>query len=530
MNEGESRLVAQYLQQITGGNYMERKHMNQIKEIIRRIQLGESERRIAQDLHISRPTVHKYHDMAKKAGFLEKKPELPGDEAIHKELGPGVKPPKVTSTVEPYRELVKDYLKQGVEMTAIWQRLRENYGYQGGYSSIRRFVAHLETQQPKAVVRVHSQPGEDLQVDFGTIGQLYDPVSQKVRTAYVFVATLCYSRHQYAELVFDQKIATWIGLHKRAFSFFGGVPRRVIPDNLKSAVMKALVHDPILGEAYRKLALHYDFLISPTIPHTPEHKGKVESGVHYVKRNFMAGQEFVDIQAANKHLRDWVMNTAGARQHGTTQEAPLHLFDQLEKQRLLPLPSAAFELLEIRPVKVHPDCHVTIAGSFYSVPYPLINQELTAHVSERFVEIYQGLELVSTHPRSTRPGQWLTRLEDYPPAKAAYLIRTPAYCKNLGARIGPSTLEVVEKLLNDRPLDRLRTVQAILRLEESVGAKRLEAACTRALYFGDIRYRQIKNILNAALDCEPLPERQLSLPLRSFAFARHQEEFWRANP
>jgi hypothetical protein len=223
------------------------------------------------------------------------------------------------------------------------------------------------------------------------------------------------------------------------------------------------------------------------------------------------------------------MNTAGVRHHGTTAEAPLHLFNSIEKERLLPLPIETFELLEIRPVNVHPDCHVNIAGSFYSVPFTLINQELTAHISERFVEIYKELELVSTHPRSTRPGQWQTRLEDYPPAKAAYLTRTPEYCKKLGAKVGPSTLKVVEKLLDDRPLDRLRTVQAILRLEESVGPKRLEAACARALYFGDIRYRQIKNILNAALDCEPLPETQLPLPLRNFTFARKQEEFWRAN-
>jgi transposase len=509
---------------------MERKHMNIIREIVRRVQLGESERRIAQDLQISRPTVHKYYEIAKRAGYLEEAAGLPGAEEIKKVLGPGVHPPKNVSSVEPYRETVKEYLKQGLEKTAIWQRLRENYGYRGGYSSIRRFVAQLEPRQPEAVVRVHSEPGEDMQVDFGSVGLLYDPVSKKMRTAYVFVATLCFSRHQYAELVFDQKIATWIGLHKRAFTFFGGTPRRIIPDNLKAAVLKALVHDPVLGEGYRKLALHYGFLISPTIPHTPQHKGKVESGVHYVKRNFMAGQEFVDILAANQHLRNWVMNTAGVRRHGTTSEAPLHLFHSIEKGRLLPLPVGPFELLEIRPVKVHPDCHVNIAGSFYSVPYPLINQELTAHVSERFVEIYQGTDLVATHPRSTRAGEWHTRLEDYPPAKAAYLTRTPDYCKKLGEQVGPSTLLVVEQLLDDRPLDRLRTVQAILRLEESVGPKRLEAACARALYFGDVRYRQIKNILNAALDCEPLPETQLSLPLRSFTFARKQEEFWRTTP
>jgi transposase len=500
--------------------------MHHIQDIVRRIQQGDSERRIAKDMQISRGTVHKYHEIAKEKGYLEKTDTQPSESELMEALGPGVQPPRQTSTVEPYREKIQDWVKQGVEMTAIWLRLQENFGYKGGYSSIRRFVHQLEPAESEAFVRVHTEPGEDMQVDFGSVGQLYDPVSKRLRTAFAFVATLGYSRHQYAELVFDQKVATWIALHKRTFAYFGGVPKRVIPDNLKAAVLKALVHDPILGEAYRRMALYYGFLVSPTIPYTPRHKGKVESGVHYVQRNFMAGQEFVDIHMGNLHLREWILNTAGVRKHGTTGEAPLHLFNENEKACLQPLPAEPFRLLEIRPVKVHPDCHVVITGSFYSVPFGYIGQELAAHVSENFVEIYKGLELVATHPHSTRAGQWHTRMDDYPPAKAAYLIRTPDYCRKLGAKIGPSTLNVVEQLLADRPLDQLRSVQAILRLEESVGSSRLEAACARAAYFGDVRYRQIKLILNAALDREPLPETQPSQPALSHAFARSGEEFF----
>jgi hypothetical protein len=155
---------------------------------------------------------------------------------------------------------------------------------------------------------------------------------------------------------------------------------------------------------------------------------------------------------------------------------------------------------------------------------------LAAHVSENFVEIYAGQALVTSHPRSTRAGQWQTRVEDYPPAKAAYLIHTPLYCKKLAAKIGPATQNVVEQLLADRPLDRLRSVQAILRLEESVGAKRLEAACARAAHFGDVRYRQIKLILNAALDREPLPESQPAKPAAHHTFARSGEEFFGRQP
>ena len=462
--------------------------------MIRRLQLGESERRIAVDMNLSLLTVRKYARLAKQNGYLEPGGQLPSDAELQVALGPGVQAPRQVSSVEPYRKQVEEWRRQGVEMTAIWQRLQENYGFKGAYGSVLRFVHRLEPKQPEALVRVHSEPGEDLQVDFGSVGMLYDPVTQHMRKAYVFVATLGYSRHQYAELVFDQKVGTWIALHKRAFEFFGGVPKRIIPDNLKAAVTKALVHDPVLGEAYRQLALHYGFLMSPTIPHTPQHKGKVESGVHYVQRNFIAGQEFLDILVANEHLLEWVLKVAGLRKHGTTAEAPLYLFNEFERAALRPLPAIPFQLLEIRTVKVHPDCHVVIAGSFYSVPFKYVGQALVAHVSEKLMEIYSGTELVSSHIRSTRPGQWHTHLKDYPPAKAAYLIRTPAYCRELAAKIGPSVQQVIEYLLADRPLDRLRTVQAILHLEESVGPKRLEGACARALYFGVLNYREIKKI------------------------------------
>ncbi len=505
---------------------MERLHMNHLRDLIHRLRTGESERRIAQDMQISRPTVHKYHLLAKREGYLDPERPLPDDSTLRQVLGPGPQPPKIASSLEPYREAVQSLLKQGVEMTAMWQRLKDNYGYTGSYSAVRRFVRHLEPETPEAYTRVHTAPGEELQVDFGAVGPLYNPATGRIRTAYAFVATLSFSRHQYAELVFDQKIATWIGLHRRAFEFFGGVVRRVVPDNLKAAVLEALVYDPVLGEAYRQMALYYGFLISPTRPATPRHKGKVENGVHYVQRNFMAGQEFADIHFANHHLLQWVLEVAGGRQHGTTHQPPLGLFRAVEQAALLPLPAEPFSLCEIRVVKVHPDCHVVIAGSYYSVPFSYVGQKLDAFVREQVVEIYQGQQLVATHVRCHQPGQWQTRLEHYPPHKAAYLQRTPDFCRQTAQQIGPATFQVVEILLSDRPLDRLRSVQAILRLQESVGPQRLEAACTRAVYYGDVNYRRIKAILNAALDREPLPD-NLAAPLAaSHTFARASTEFF----
>ena len=509
---------------------MERIHMNYIKDILYRLRSGQSERAIARDLGLSRPTVHRYKVMAKEKGFLDKEQELPDQKRLATVLGPAPQPPKSPSTLEGYAGVVERMLEQGVEMTAMWQRLREDHGYSGSYSSVRRFVRRLRPVDlsQEAVIRVHTEPGEEMQVDFGSVGKLFDPVSGGLRTAYVFVATLGYSRHQYAELVFDQKVITWIRLHRHAFEHFGGIPRRVKPDNLKAAVIKALVYDPVLGEAYRRMALHCGFLISPTAPGEPQQKGKVENGVHYVVRNFMAGQEFADIHCANQRLHKWVMQVAGLREHGTTHKAPLYLFEEYERTALQALPEKPYVLLEIRPVKVHQDCHVSIDGSYYSVPYIWVGKSLEAYIHENMVEIYAGCELVSTHVKLHQKGQWSTRIDDYPPFKAAYLTQTPQYCRQEAQRLGPATLQVVEHLLADRPLDRLRSVQAILHLEKSVGGKRLEAACARAIYFGDLRYRRIKDILNAALDCQPLPETPLETVRKEYAFARRPVEFFGA--
>jgi hypothetical protein len=286
------------------------------------------------------------------------------------------------------------------------------------------------------------------------------------------------------------------------------------------------VHDPILGEAYRRMAQHYGFLISPTRPYTARHKGKVESGVHYVQRNFIAGRQFLDIHVANERLQTWVAERAGTREHGTTHQPPLYLFNTYEQTALQPLPAEPFTLREVKPVTVHPDCHVSIDKSYYSVPYIYNGHTLDAYIGEQIVEIYQGLDLIATHERSLQPGEWHTRLEHYPEHKAAYLERTPTYCRQVAARLGPATQQVAETLLGDRPLYRLRSVQAILRLEETVGAERLEAACARALYFGDPSYRRIKAILNAALDREPLPEPAPPVFVQEHVFARSGAEFF----
>jgi transposase len=502
---------------------MEQLHMNDIRDINERVRRGQSDRGIAQDLHLSRVTVRKYRE-----AFAGAEGDAAVEQLLDELTSRDRRPAQTISSVEPYRAVVQDLLDRGVEVMTIYDRLRADYSYRGSYSAVRRFVNKLVPKTPDATVRVHTAPGEEAQVDFGAAGTFFDPASQRARPAYVFVMTLSYSRHQYAELVFSQKIPTWLALHRRAFQSFGGTVSRVVLDNLKAAVLEAALHDPVLGEAYRRFARHYGFLVSPNRPSTPEHKGKVESGVHFVKRSFLAGQEFADIRAANQRLAEWVRERAGTRQHGTTRQTPLALFER-ERPGLQPLPDVAFELTEIRLAKLHRDCHVAIDGSWYSAPYQYVSQRLEVYLFERVVQVFSGLHLLATHVRATAPGTWRTNPDHYPPEKAAYLERTPMFCREVAQRIGPATFDVVDTLLAERPLDRLRSVQAILRLTETVGKSRLEAACRRALHFGDIRYRRIKDILNTALDQQPLPELPGRPSQAAFTFARTPEELFGPN-
>lgn len=264
---------------------MELLHMYHIHEILHRGRNGASARRIAEDLGHSRSTVERYLAWGEAQGYLDRTQPLPAPEALVRVEGERVRPPHMTSTVEPYRPVVDALLDEGVELQAILQRLRANHGYTGSYSSVRRFVQRIRPQDPRVCVRVETSPGQQAQVDFGSAGRMVDPALGCPRPAYAFVMTLSWSRHQYVEFVFDQTIATWCRCHVQALLAFEGVPREIVIDNLKAAILTTALEDPVVSEAYRRLALYYNFLIHLCRPRTPQHKGKVENGVHSSRDN-----------------------------------------------------------------------------------------------------------------------------------------------------------------------------------------------------------------------------------------------------
>jgi transposase len=496
-----------------------RKETMEIREMLRQLRRGRSNRAVARALAIDRKTVATYRNWAQEQGLLEG--PLPPLSDLHRLLEETLQspaPPQNVSSVAPYEALVKQLRREGVEIAAIHERLKER-GYAGSYSSVHRFVRKLEPPEPEVTVRVETRPGEEGQVDFGYAGRMIDPETGQLRKTWVFVMTLSWSRHQYAEFVFDQKLETWLRLHRNAFDFFGGAPERVRIDNLKAGIAKVCWDMPEAQSSYRECAEHYGFLITPCYPRTPKHKGKVEQGgVHYVKRNFMGGRKPTTISQANRDVLRWVNTTAGNRIHGTTREKPLERF-KAEREMLHPLPRTPYDMAVWKRLKLHRDCYLVFDKAYYSAPFRLVGQELWARGGTREVQIYTSdYQLVATHQRAQRPGQRLTHADHLPPYKLPGLTLSREGCRERAAQVGPATHQVVDILLDHRPEDRLRTAGRVLKLGEQFGPQRLEAACRRALRFDDPAYMTIKLILQQRLEAEELPTTDPAPP--AFTFAR----------
>ena len=395
-----------------------------IQELLRQLRTGDSNRHIARQMRIDRRTLKRYRQWAQAHDLLTgPPPPLEELQALAEKTLSSSPPPQNISSVEPYRELVTQLVKENVEIAAIKCRLEER-GFDGSYSAVYRFVRTLQPRTPEAVVRVERQPGEEAQVDFGYAGRMLDPERDKLRRTWAFVMTLSWSRHQYVEFVLDQKVETWLRLHRNALSFFSGVPRRIVIDNLKTAILRAVQDDPHVQQSYRECAAHYGFLIAPCRVATPQHKGKVEQGgVHYVKRNFLGGREATTLAQANRDVLGWCNTTAGLRIHGTTKEQPLARFQEVEQARLQALPDTPYDMAVWKIAKLGRDCYVEFDKAYYSAPHRLITQDVCVCGGLQQVRIFTlDYKLIATHERAQKPGERKTHLDHLPPHKVPGLL------------------------------------------------------------------------------------------------------------
>lgn len=396
------------------------------------------------------------------------------------------------------KTIVESYSSECNNYLRLFEVLRQ-HGFQGSYSSLLRFVSKEISQKDNPVFRIETQAGEIAQVDFGYAGLIYDEEKKDLVKAYVFVMVLAFSRDAYYEIVKSQDIKTWCNCHIRAFEYFCGVPAIIIPDNLKSAIVKASFTDPVVNKSYSDLAKHYGFQIDPCLPGTPKHKGKVESGVKYVKNNFIPLRTFNDFSDANIQLAEWNEKTARQRIHGTTRRKPVELFSMYEQKALKPLNVNRFEIPVYKELKVYRDIHIQFDKAYYSIPYELRGVYVLARKTESQVAVFYENKLVAVHI-PTQIGKRRTNFDHYPPDKGKYMKYDSDYCLRKAEEIGVNVLAVVKNMLNEEVIRNLRNAQNIIRMSNKYGKERLEKACERAVFFNNYSYFGIKRILEQELD------------------------------
>lgn len=465
------------------------------------MQQKQSDRKIAQSGLMGRAKAAKLRAVATENGWLKPGATLPDDAVLAEEFdAPKRAAAGPISSLEVHRPLVEGWVKDGINLRVVHRILMDSHGYQGSYSSVHRMARSIKSTMPEITTVLDFDPGHTAQIDFGKGPEIIDTDSGELQKTWFFVMVLAWSRHMYAELVTNQSIETWLGCHRRAFEHFGGVPAVCSVDNLKAAVIRACYHDPQVQHAYADCAEGYGFMIAPCPVADPKKKGRVESGVKYVRRNFEPLRTFRDLADANAQLMQWVMSVAGNREHGTTRVAPLIRFAQTEKALLKPLPATPPELATWAFAKVHSDCHIQVQKRRYSVPYSFVGKSVDVRLSETTVRIYHQHVLCATHPRLKHPGQRSTLDEHLPPEHIAFKMRDPQWCLAQAEEVGFYCHLLVERLFENGILERLRAAQGILRLRKPYGDDRLNAACKRALAFENIGYGSVKTILKKGLD------------------------------
>ncbi len=483
-----------------------------ILEMVRLYREGVGYRAVARMVGLSPNSERKYREMLREAGLLEgSAEELPSAaelRAVVEAAQPPIAGPAVESSALPWKSEIETLWKQGRAPTAIHAELTERHeGFTASLSSVKRMCLRLKRERgvrpEDVVIRVETEPGDVAQVDFGYLGLLLDDDTHVLRKAWVFVMVLGYSRHMFAEVVFDQSTATWLRLHIAAFAYLGGVPQTLVPDNLKAAIIQSAFgvdrERLVVNESYRELARHYRFHIDPTPPRAPQKKGKVESGVKYVTHNFFDRYKRESVANVRAKLRVWLLETAGQRIHGTTGLRPLVVFETVERPALRPLPVIPYQVAVWRKARVHPDSHIQVAGAFYSVPFVHIGKTVEVRVCEHRLQVFVDDATVAEHQPIARG--YSTKDAHLPEGRADLRHRHRSYWEQKAADMHPDVASYITEVFEaDDVLSQLRVVQAIIGHLATFPVERAAGACRRASGHGNYTYKGIKAILRKGLD------------------------------
>ncbi len=480
--------------------------MRQIRQMLRLARDGVSAREIGRTLGVARSTIQDNLKRASAAGLTW---PLAGDltDAVleqrlfaHAGVRRGFR-----RRVEPdWASLACELKRPGVNLMVLWEEYRavhpEGYGYSRFCDLFREFERRLSP-----TMRQDHPAGDKVFVDYsGKKIMIVDRNTGVVREAEIFVAVLGASNYTYAEATWTQTLPDWIEAHVRMFRFFGGVPRLVVPDNLKSGIHRASFYDPEINRSYGMMASHYGVGILPARPRKPRDKAKVEAGVRFAQTYILGRlrrQTFFSLVEANAAIAAALerINAHVMRRLGVSRR---QLFETVEMPVLAPLPDADYQFAEWRVARVSLDYHVEIDGFFYSVPHGLIREQVDVRATTRTIELFHRGSRVAAHQRRYGGRRHGTDPDHMPSAHRRYAEWTPERFRRWGRSIGQNTEGLVLAILANRPHPEqgFRTCLGVLRLFKDLDPERAELIAARAIAVRALTYKSIASIIANKLD------------------------------
>ncbi len=484
--------------------------MRQIRELLRlKHGCGASERGIAEQLRIARSTVADYLGRAREAGLSWPLPETLGDTELERRLfaGGGVKPGR-RQRFEPDWEVIHLELKRpGVTLMILWEEYRQAHPTGYSYSRFCELYRAFAKRLSPTMRQVHVA-GEKVFVDYsGKLLEIIDRDTGEVHQAQLFVGVLGASSYTYIEASWSQSLPDWIASHVRMFRFFGSVPRLLVSDNLKAAVIKACFHDPSVNLTYADMASHYGMGVLPARPRRPKDKAKVEVGVK-LAQSYILGRlrnvRFFSLAEANTAIAEVreQLNERPIRRLGVSRR---QLFVQVEQPALRPLPPTDYCYAEWKQPLVNQDYHVDLHRFYYSVPCRLVGEKVEARITAHTIEIFHRGKRVAAHPRRYRGQRFATLGEHMPDSHRRYSAWSCERFKSDARRIGPNTLALITRILDSRPHPEqgFRTCVGLLRLFRGIDRQRAEAVCAHALDISALSQKSVTSILDNNLDRAP---------------------------
>ena len=463
----------------------------EVREVLRLWLRGGGERSVARLVGMDRKTVRRYVVAPEELGVIRDGGEDQLSDELMASVVEAVRPHRSDGHGEGWRllvahhERIKTWLSDdGLTVVKVGELLARE-GIVVAERTLHRYadeVCDVGRGRRGTTVRVNDgRPGDELQVDFGKMGRVPDPQTERQRDCHALIFTPGVSRYSYVWLTHRQTIDDVIAGFEAAWAFYGGVFATAIPDNMKTVVDRADPLAPRLNQAFVEYAQDRGFVVDPARVRSPQDKPRVERVVPFVRRSFFAGESFIDLADAQRRAEEWCRERAGMRIHGTIQARPAEVFRIEEAPVLRPAPVTPYDVPIYASAKVHRDHHIEVAKALYSVPGNLIGTRVEVRADKALVRVYARSQLVKVHPRQA-PGGRVTDAEDLPAERTAYAMRDLDALQRLAAGHGPAVGSFAVALL-DHPLPwtKMRQVYALLGLVKKWGPERVETACASAL-------------------------------------------------